>query len=327
MSCGGSDESLNFETIEEKNEKPIDIIRSGEANGNRFFIDSYSKDTLFEGEIFYNCNSSFKSGYAWVSKLIDGVEKTGVINLQGEEVIPIKFTGRIGDYEEGGYFQYKEGGLIGYLDSSGTEVFPTIYHGSKGVYNGTVKLQGEKWKWGMVNMNGDVIVPFKYELIGVWRNERAVVKTKSGNSKHYYSYGYINEKGEEVIAPQYDFARSFEHNIALVEKDEKIWFIDRDNNAINKVVYLEYKEIVDVQESDYALSGFEESNNRFTTNEGYIIVKGEKGWGCIDTLGNEVITCEYDYVGIPEASTNSTQVSKDGKKGTFSMDKKEVTWN
>ena len=323
-SCGGSNDSQNYDAPEvEKTINPENIVRSGEAFGNRFFIDNYSKDTLFNGRIFHNCRTNFRNGYAWITELIDGVEKYGVINLKGEDVIPCKFDGSIGDYEEGGYFQIHENGLTGYIDSTGSIILPTIYYESKGVNDGIVTLQGEKWKWGMMTMNGNTIVPFEYDNIGYWSNDRAIVK-KTNRSDYTSKHAYVDKKGELICEMEYDDASNFQNGIALVEKNGKIGIIDKDNNVVIDFIYHNYKTLTVVYESNITLSGTESYSEGFVSKEGYIIVEGDNGWGYINTKGEEVISCEYDVIGV--AKDNKVDVEKDGKKGTYDIRDKKVDW-
>ena len=54
----------------------------------------------------------------------------------------------------------------------------------------------------------------------------------SQNVKGKILYGYINEKGENVIKCQYDYAHSFKNWKADVEKDGKKFYIDKSGNEI-----------------------------------------------------------------------------------------------
>ena len=49
-----------------------------------------------------------------------------------------------------------------------------------------------------------------------------------------WKYGFINRKFEEVIPPIYDFAYAFKNGIALVEKGEKKFYIDKQGNFVKE---------------------------------------------------------------------------------------------
>lgn len=49
-----------------------------------------------------------------------------------------------------------------------------------------------------------------------------------------WKYGFINKKFEEIIPPIYDFAYDFKDGLALVEKDSKRFYIDRQGNFVKE---------------------------------------------------------------------------------------------
>lgn len=327
LSCNNSKkeekEPEKNNTIDKKEEIPV-IFRSGEANGNRFFVNREG-DTLFNGRTFYN-TYEFKNGYCVVKEKINDTVKSGVINYKGEVVVPIKFTEMLYGYEDGGYFKmYKKGSGTGYIDSTGKVVIPPVYGTSKGVKDGLVKLKSKvrPVKWGMLSTAGDTIIPFEYDNIGIWRDDLAWVQDKNKG------YGFVDKSGKRVIDFQYDYVKSFEDGIALVKKDDKIGFIDTQNNPITEFIYEDVKEIADVSEDDLNLdgSGFKQTNKRFTTNAGYIIVKKDGHWGYIDTKGEIAIPFEYDWVDVPEGSGDLARVGKDGKSGYFDIKDQDVRWS
>lgn len=96
----------------------------------------------------------------------------------------------------------------------------------------------------------------KYDFVSYLTNGFIVVKT---NNK----WGYVNEKGEEVIPLIYEFALPFYNNgLAIVEKNNKIGFIDKNNlsvwvkfdketslTPISRLCYTKYK-------NDYIITDF-----------------------------------------------------------------------
>lgn len=299
---------------------PTEIYRSGEENGGRFFTNKLG-DTLFDGRIFYN-TYEFSHGYCVVTDMVDGIKKNGVINHLGEVVVPIKFEGTIDSYEEGGYFKfYQQGSGFGYLDSTGKIVIDPIFKGSNFVKNGQIKLENYDSKWGIMNMSGDTIVNFIYNYIGKWSNNRAFVEIKERKTKGYrYSYKYIDQTGA-VIGDDatFDFGRSFENGIALVKKNDLIGFIDTNCQLVIDYQYSDYKEIVDVYENVGMPTGYEQINNRFMMEEGFIIVKKGDFWGYIDAKGKVIIPFEFDWVDVLSGGSNMVDVKKNGKNGFYSV--------
>jgi hypothetical protein len=53
----------------------------------------------------------------------------------------------------------------------------------------------------------------------------------ASNAKGYW--GYIDKKGEWVIKPAYDFTDNFENGEARVMKDQKMFYIDKQNKVLH----------------------------------------------------------------------------------------------
>lgn len=100
-------------------------------------------------------------------------------------------------------------------------------------YFAAVKKEG---KWGFINREGVLVVNFRNDLVvekssqnvcnaefestthPVMSNNRTLIKKLKDGT---YYYGYINEKGEEVIKPQYLNASNFMNGFAIIIKLEK----------------------------------------------------------------------------------------------------------
>ncbi len=285
-SCGSTTKKEENATAE--NVKPElswrDIRRAGTADGGRFFEDNLG-NKLFNGAVFYNA-FEFSGGYCVVIKLINGKKLNGVINSKGEMVIDCKTEDHIHSYDHGFFEVSKE--KTGYMDSTGKMVMPMVYRQSRGIENGLIRIELDG-KWGVINLKNETIVPFKYDKIGYWANDIALVSIRK-NYKDFY--GYINKKGEQLIDCQYDDALDFEHGIALVKKGKKIGFIN--------------------QKNEYSQTGTSNENSRFVMEEGYIVLSKDKKWGYIDTTGKEIIPFKYDYLGLP--SKNRDVIATIGNK-------------
>lgn len=107
-------------------------------------------------------------------------------------------------------------------------------------------------------------------------------------------WGFMNEKGEIVIEPQYSFVQMFHEDAAWVKKDDHIFFIDKGGNPI-----------IDTDTwKDYD----------FEFSEGLLAVKNnDNKWGFIDKKGNIVIEPQWDEA--QSFSNGLAAISLNGKYG------------
>ena len=54
-------------------------------------------------------------------------------------------------------------------------------------------------------------------------------------------YGFVNKKGEIIIAPGFDYASSFENGYAYVEIAGKAGFINKKGKIIIPIIYEPYR--------------------------------------------------------------------------------------
>ncbi len=326
-SCGNSASHKTDTTTVASQPKELnwmDIKRAGTANGQRFFTDNEGKK-LFDGATFYNAHE-FSGNYCPVSKMVNGLELYGVINIKGKMVIEPAYSTIENDYFRTGYFKVGKKAdnkyQFGIVDSVGKLAIPPLYTDLKTVNNGVVRAQIKYTKWGLLSINNETLTPFSYDYIGPWSDGLARVSI----DKNYKSnYGYIDQSGKVVIECQYAVATNFENGIALVQKGKKIGFINSKNETAIDFLFDDYKEIVDVVKDAGSTSGFSESNKRFMMEEGYIVVSKNGKWGYIDAKGVEVIPFEYDQIWLPN-SIGQVDIEKGGKRGQIDIKTKAVKW-
>ena len=80
-------------------------------------------------------------------------------------------------------------------------------------------------EWGAVNKEGEMIIPFKYEQLGIF-TEGVAPFAKNGK------FGFVDIDGNEVIKPQYDEASSFRNGLAAVRQGNTAYIIDKQENKI-----------------------------------------------------------------------------------------------
>ena len=121
-------------------------------------------------------------------------------------------------------------------------------------------------KWGYVDVNGIVIIPYSYDFADDFIDGYAAVC-------QHNKWGFIDASGKEVIPFEYDFAWSFINGLAPVFKDGLWGFIDERNNVKIPFKYTEIgrtytgHEQVYLDESNKIINYEEELNNTNLTPE------------------------------------------------------------
>lgn len=181
-------------------------------------------------------------------------------------------------------------------------------------------------KFGFKNSKGEIIVPFIYDYIprsvdlgnrieffsnpryiflGEFNEGMAVVFKKNKG------YGFINNRGKEVIPCQYESALAFTEGLAAVKNKEGKWgYIDMEGNTVIPHIYEWPQQFCEgvafVNEGDdkfyYINKNGDKLNKKpssfgnhwatFADGRGSVNIDGKIGY--IDEKGNEVIPLIYD---------------------------------
>jgi hypothetical protein len=150
-----------------------------------------------------------------------------------------------------------------------------------------------KWKHGVVDLDGNVVVPVKYDSVYGFSEGRAIVGL---NGK----YGFVDSDGHEVVPPIYISTGNFSEGRSVVKLNGKWGFIDLDGNEVVPLIY----------------------NHIWNYQEGRASVKLNGKWGFIDLNGNEVVPPIYDSAGY--FSEGMAVVKLNGKYGFIDLDGNEV---
>lgn len=92
--------------------------------------------------------------------------------------------------------------------------------------NNLASIQHMNGQWGAINLAGDAVIPYQYELLSVFTEGVAPFKQ---NGK----YGYVDIHGHEIIQAQFDEATGFYNGLAIVKKGNAVYFIDQAGNKVN----------------------------------------------------------------------------------------------
>ena len=188
----------------------------------------------------------------------------------------------------------------GIINTKGEIIVPAIYK--------SIKQDGEKGfivedtngNMGYINLNGDFVVPCKYDAVNGFNEGLMVVATSN-------KCGYVDSLGNWIIDTLYDDARGFGDGLARVEVDGKWMFIDHKGNAVSRLDYDEYltgfannRAFVKSEENIWLINkeGKKikkiDADSVFGFSEGFATYVKDGKYGKIDTTGGKTILTRYE---------------------------------
>ncbi len=317
--------------------------------------------------------------------------KIGVVDGLGRIIIPLEYD-RLPDKKSTGLFgrnlfaTCKKNGKYGIVDTAYQTVIPFEYE-SLQIYTPQKIMARKNGKMGVINVKGEVIVPFKFDkvktssrkdiyiveskkaekticalidsaqnmLVPFERNYQWIDSFENGKAciKQNGKYGFIDEKGKEVMSPKYDEAIE-EWNILMeVIKDGKRGVIDSFENIIIEPIYdrisllnnggkeklfrvskngkagiLKYNGETLIPPTKYeeikVLSIYSSFGNSYgwggeMFKNGYTVVVQNGKQGIIDSTGREILAPQLTYDYIFAFDRYGTTVVNQGAKKSFSM--------
>lgn len=162
-------------------------------------------------------------------------------------------------------------------------------------------------KMGKLFLMDGLPVPAKYEEAHRFSEGYAVVKS---NGK----YGYINEKGEEIVTPCFDRAASFSNDTAEVLLKGKEFYICKNiTGRRNTTQQSNCNASASVSAMEVPRSVAEEYDSAGYFINGYAVVKSGQKYGLIDTDGRKAIPLKFDYIG--DTQEKMIPIMNNGKYG------------
>lgn len=218
-----------------------DLMREGlayaEKGEDKFVIDNQGEivfpiDSYLEfdenGEIVSPTDRGFR--FAFLSSYVDGIAILAYGNLYGA----------FNDI----HFQY--------LDCEGKNIFGKVYANASYFSEGLAYVEEEtNGKCGYIDIQGNYAIEMDESMdgAGYFYEGRARVHTKTAEG-YGSGVGYINEKGDFVIPPQFLVASGFSEGIARVTPDTKEFpgpfgYIDLDGNWLIEPQYEDATDFID----------------------------------------------------------------------------------
>ena len=147
-------------------------------------------------------------------------------------------VGILGPYEDAKIFSsgiapIKSNGKWGMVDVSGKTIIPFKYEALREHSEGKIAFR-KNGLWGFMNMEEEIVIEPKYNNVGSFQEGMAwvVIEKEVGASyarQKIQKYGFIDESGKEVIQCIYDDAGNFSEGLAFVKEENIGSFIDNKN--------------------------------------------------------------------------------------------------
>ncbi len=128
-----------------------------------------------------------------------------------------------------GIARAKKNGRWGILNNEGEEIVPFEYEDivSLSFSGGLIGIK-KNGKWGFINRNGETVIPIKYDAVFPFYGKFGVTKVMLDNK-----WGIINKEGDEVTKISYSKVELFGRGIALSEEDGKLDYISYEHSLKN----------------------------------------------------------------------------------------------
>lgn len=160
--------------------------------------------------------------------------KWGYIDERGRMVIPPQFEYAF-DFQNNGLAVVQPHDKQGVIDASGRYVVQPVYDSVSRFSEGLATI-GSGQGYEVIDERGHVLTPKAYDFIGHYRNGRAVFMQsgEDGQSR----YGYLDNRGQEIIPARYLEANDFTDGVAVVKLAERSYaLIDRNGGQLAAYPY------------------------------------------------------------------------------------------
>lgn len=263
---------------------------------NEYWISTYMTANVeldVEMNNIGNPANLFSDGLALVVKS----DKYGYIDRKGYEVIKPQYL-YAEPFQDGLAVVLTEEGY-GFIDTTGKIVISPEYAGTFMFQEDVVLMLTQDDETILFNRKGKEIAVFNAELeLSPYQEGLALVYDRSKER-----YGYANKKGKLVIEPIYEQAAFFSEGLALVQREDRIFYVNAKGQEIIELKDSSYYkdsgniwqthstvEPINSHYNDKILSNMDQ----FAFKEGLALVIQAGKYGYINTKGNDVVVPQYD---------------------------------
>ena len=209
----------------------------------------------------YDDATQINNGYIVVKKN----EKFGLITTKGEEKIAPTYENL--EYIYANAYIAKQDGKYGVIDEQGETKLNFTYNNLTYIKEADI-LEGENDTINTDLLDRDFTVKVS-GIVSQINTEDGYFKIRKDNTYKYYNFKFVEKKSQEVLTT---------NTLFLDKKNEKYGFVDK-----NGIVVI-----------DYIYDDATEQNEK-----GYVAVKKDGKWGCIDSTGKTIVEPKYELNSNP----------------------------
>lgn len=168
----------------------------------------------------------FVNGYA---PFTDFAKMVGFINNKGEKVVSASFVS-VGEFENGVAWAKNANKKIGFINAVGKWVIEPGFLSAKNfdAVSGLARVKTLDG-WAYTNIDGEII-KIDTESFGDFND--GLAKGKKGGK-----IGYYNNKGEWIVAPEFDGGNNFKNGFAAIKKGKKWGFVNTAGEIVVEPAY------------------------------------------------------------------------------------------
>lgn len=267
-----------------------------ENNGKFEFINKNGQDAFSNNK--FDSASVFDT---YRNAIVKKSGKYGIIKTDGTFKVPLVYD--FIDYYDTNhfnseYYNARKGKIYYFFNKNLKKIgesFEPIYNDFS-ISNPTVTFKNLKGYYGIVDWEGNVVIPFEFDEIN------KIEKTDFLLIKKQNLYGIITTEGKVIIPPKYKTLDP------LADKFD-------DDEFRNKHLFLADGKLINV--NDGVLIGEYNSIIPIFYNHSKLLVSKNKKWGIIDVRNNILLPIEYDEISnwVEYGPRKKHFVLKNGKKG------------
>lgn len=121
-----------------------------------------------------------------------------------------------------------DGGKYGCINKRGIEIIPVEYANLSPMYSASNLFiaMNKEYKSGLLDNNGQEILPFSYDKIEETLDDLLILKSKN-------KFGFYNPKNQVLVEPIYDEICSYNEENIIVRSGKKYIYLNRDGIPLN----------------------------------------------------------------------------------------------